>query len=251
MDSPTNQGLGSIFASLTPIPRPPPTRLSQTVFRATLIQGVVRDSFPLTFGEGEGMKQVFSLVNPLAKLPSHQTMRRDLDKLYGILSDRVTHVMKVRQFSLIYCLPRSNIVVLHTIHQLQTARVSVTSDAWSSKSSVYSLAGVVVTFIDKHWNLQELVLDVVHLAADHSGKMMGHKIFQSLARRSAAQRLIASVSDNASNNRTMNLEIARRAKSAEGYDLNVQNMTITCVCHAMHLICRYDTQLDCSSNLLH
>ncbi|KAG8678372.1 hypothetical protein FRC08_017830 [Ceratobasidium sp. 394] len=59
------QSLGAIFASETPYLPPPPTILSPTIFRSYLIQGVVRDTFPLTFGEGEGMVQVFKLVNPL------------------------------------------------------------------------------------------------------------------------------------------------------------------------------------------
>lgn len=88
--------LGAHFASQDPNPAPPPTILSSTLFRSTLIQGITRDSFSLTFGEGEGMKQVFLLVNSLVKLPSHQTLRRDLDKLYAILLGRVILVMQVR-----------------------------------------------------------------------------------------------------------------------------------------------------------
>ncbi|CAE6447930.1 unnamed protein product [Rhizoctonia solani] len=163
------QSLGAMFAAEDPAPLPPPNSLSKTVFRSTLIQGVVRDTFALTFGEGEGMKIVFALVNPLVKLPSHQTMARDLLKLYAVLSDRFCHVMKV-----------------------QNSRISITSDAWSSKNSIYSIAGVFVTFIDQHWNLQELVTDVIHLNAEHSGAMMGQKIFQSLRHRNAASNLIAS-----------------------------------------------------------
>lgn len=94
-NTPAAQSLGAIFASETPIPQPPTTILPPTLFRSTLIQGVVRDTFPLTFGEGEGMKQVFLLVNPLVKLPSHQTMQRDLYALFEILSHRVTWVITV------------------------------------------------------------------------------------------------------------------------------------------------------------
>ncbi|KAG9080198.1 hypothetical protein FS749_008088 [Ceratobasidium sp. UAMH 11750] len=198
--------LGARFASETPIPPPPPTALSNRVFWSTLIQGVVRDNFAMTFGEGEGMKQVFRLVNPLVVLPSHQTMHRYLDGLYGVLSNRLAQVM-----------------------QEETSRVSMTSDAWSSKSSVYSLAGVVGTFIDKHWNLQEVVLDIVHLDADHAGAAMGQKVFWSLKRRNAARNLIASVTDNGSNNRTMNEEIVSRAGRELGRTMNEENMSIICV----------------------
>ncbi|CUA67966.1 Putative AC9 transposase [Zea mays] [Rhizoctonia solani] len=208
------QSLGAMFTPDHPIPPPPPDVLTATVFRSTLIQGVVYDSYPLTFGEGQGMRQVFRLTNPLVTLPSHQTMARDLGKLYFILSHRFQLVMKA-----------------------QTSRLSVTSDAWSSKNSVYSIAGVVITFIDRFWNLQEIVTDIVHLDADHGGAMMGQKIFQALLHRKSVLNLIASTSDNASNNRTMNYELARRIGSISNHTLDPQNMMVTCMCHTMHLIC--------------
>ncbi|KAG8786211.1 hypothetical protein FRC12_016802 [Ceratobasidium sp. 428] len=67
--------LGVMFASETPVPPPPPTALSKSIFRSTLIRGMVQDTLPLTFGEGEGMKMVFQLVNPLVSLPTHHTSR--------------------------------------------------------------------------------------------------------------------------------------------------------------------------------
>ncbi len=69
--------------------------LRTSTFRSRLIQGVIRDNYPLTFGEGPGMISVFDLVNPHITLPSHQTMRRDLDDLFDILSKRLRKVMKV------------------------------------------------------------------------------------------------------------------------------------------------------------
>jgi hypothetical protein len=85
--------------------------------------------------------------------------------------------------------------------------------------------------------MQELVLDVVHLDADHRGASMGRKLFKSLDHMKAAGNIIASVTDNASNNRTMNTELAARAKARLGMSLQVDNMSVTCLCHALHLIC--------------
>ncbi|CAE6424538.1 unnamed protein product, partial [Rhizoctonia solani] len=207
------QSLGALFEAIVPIPPPSPGILPDTLFRSALVQGVVHDTLPLTFGEGEVMRYVFKLVNPLVDLPSHQTMRRDLSELFKILSGRVSHVI-----------------------QNQRARLAVTSDAWSSKSSIYSIAGVFITFIDKFWNLQDLVVDVVHLAADHRGTAMGQKIFNALRQKNATNNLIASITDNASNNETMNQEIAWQTQLKSTYKLHSQNMSVTCICHAIHLI---------------
>lgn len=93
--NPSQQSLGAMFQTSTPVPKPPPTAISKSIFCSALIQGVIQDNFPLTFGEGEGMKLVFLLVNPTLSLPSHQTMRLDLDKLYVILLIRVKTLMMV------------------------------------------------------------------------------------------------------------------------------------------------------------
>lgn len=121
--------------------------------------------------------------------------------------------------------------------QAQTSRLAISSDAWTSRSFAYSLAGVIITFIDCDWNTQELVLDVVHLDADHSGAGMGRKLFKSLDDVNAAGNIIASITDNASNNHTMNIELSKRIKSKLKVDLKVDNMSVTCLCHALHLIC--------------
>ncbi|CUA72929.1 Zinc finger BED domain-containing protein 4 [Homo sapiens] [Rhizoctonia solani] len=210
--TPAQESLGKMFQSNKP--RMTPATITPSVFRSTLIQGIVRDNYPLTFGEGEGMRQVFGLVSPELSLPVHSTMRKDLAKLYKVLSARVRQVLNA-----------------------QKSRFAITSDAWTSKSFVYSLGGVVVTFIDKSWNTQEFVLDIVHLDADHTGAGMGRRIFGSLDHMNAARNIIASVTHNASNNRTMNAELSAQLTKKYGYQLNADLMSITCLCHALHLVC--------------
>ncbi|KAG8786210.1 hypothetical protein FRC12_016801 [Ceratobasidium sp. 428] len=66
---------------------------------------------------------------------------------------------------------------------------------------------------------------------------MGKKIFQSLQHRHAAQNLIASMTDNGSNNRTMNRQIYKQIRGQPGNRLSERNMSILCACHAWHLTC--------------
>jgi hypothetical protein len=92
--TPAQVSLGAMFKLCAPVPKPP-TALTPSTFRSTLIQGVIRDNYPLTFGEGAGMKQVFSLLNSVVELPSHQTLRRDLDQLSDVLIARVQQLLMV------------------------------------------------------------------------------------------------------------------------------------------------------------
>ncbi|EUC60715.1 Zf(Bed)-4 protein, putative [Rhizoctonia solani AG-3 Rhs1AP] len=224
--TPAQASVASVFRSSPRALVQQPVAISNSLFRSTLIQGVVRDNYPLTFGEGRGMQQVFALTSPHFKLPSHQTMRTDLDKLYDILKGRVLHLLKS-----------------------QDSRVVVTSDAWTSKTFAYSLGGVVITFIDKHWNYQEFVLDVVHLDADHTGVGMGQRLFKSLDCMGAAANVIASVTDNASNNQTMNAELSKRIREKYEISLRVDNMSVhACACIASYMRAIF-TQLKAMDSL--
>ncbi|EUC56482.1 hypothetical protein RSOL_180190, partial [Rhizoctonia solani AG-3 Rhs1AP] len=53
----------------------------------------------------------------------------------------------------------------------------------------------------------------------------------------AARSIIASVTDNASNNRTMNNELSTWLSKKYRYHLNVDHMSVICLCHALHLVC--------------
>ncbi|KAG8707835.1 hypothetical protein FRC09_001583 [Ceratobasidium sp. 395] len=209
-DVPT--GLGALFATPDAITAPETKSLAyhKSRFRSRLIQTVIHDNYPLTFGEGLGMISLFNLVNPDIELPSHQTMRRDLDKLYGALSKRAYEVMKRQQ-----------------------SRVSISADAWSSKNSIYSLAGLVTSFIDDSWHIHHLPIDLIHLDAEHDGASMGKRVFKSARRRGIGSNLIASVTDNASNNSTMNAAIAKQYDDEFGLDLNVKNIASLSELHAM------------------
>ncbi|KAB5587401.1 hypothetical protein CTheo_9161 [Ceratobasidium theobromae] len=85
--------------------------------------------------------------------------------------------------------------------------------------------------------MQEFLLDIAHLDADHSGAGMGQKVFKSLDYMGAARNVIASVTDNASNNQTLNTELSAQLSKKYGYQLNINQMSIVCLCHALHLIC--------------
>ncbi|KAG9126682.1 hypothetical protein FRC07_002411 [Ceratobasidium sp. 392] len=203
-------------------------------FRSNLIQGVIHDNYPLTFGEGQGMIGLFGFVSPDLTLPVHLTMRRDLDKLHGLLSWRVKKVVEAS--GLIFYPNNAHIYLLFTL-KTQTSLVAISSDAWSSKSSVYSLAGIVVSFIDSTWSLYHLPIDVVNLNAEHSGISMGKRVFETIQHHGVGANIIASVTDNAFNNRTMNAEIIRRYEDKFGNDLHIDNISVGCVAHAIHLVC--------------
>ena len=58
--------------------------------------------------------------------------------------------------------------------QSNSSKITIASDLWTSKNSVYAFAGTVAFWIDDEWNLNKCVLELLPLSGDHSGKASGN-----------------------------------------------------------------------------
>jgi hypothetical protein len=72
---------------------------------------------------------------------------------------------------------------------LNTSKIAIASDLWTSKNSVYVFASVVIFWIDDNWELRECVLELLPLSGDHSGKASGKLIFKALRQRGIDSKL--------------------------------------------------------------
>ncbi|CUA67902.1 Zinc finger BED domain-containing protein DAYSLEEPER [Rhizoctonia solani] len=191
----------------------PAIPLNQREFNSSLAKAVVRDNHAMTFGEGDSMIEFFQSILPNIRLPVHQTLQRHLYRLFDILANKV----------------RDNFKAIE--------RHAISTDAWTSKNSVYSLAGVIIFFIDNNWHLNELVVDVINLDAEHSGSFMGKLVYSALKAKGAARQTIACVTDNASTNSVMNETLATQIRKHENTHAHGKNISFTCIAHAIHLVC--------------
>lgn len=69
--------------------------LTRQEFNGALAKAVVQDNHAMTLGEGDGMAEFFQLILPGVRLPSHQTLRRHLDRLYEGLNKQIKLSLKV------------------------------------------------------------------------------------------------------------------------------------------------------------
>jgi hypothetical protein len=70
-------------------------------FREHLVKGLIEDDLPYSLGEKPGMQKLFRYVLPRGiSSPSHQTVRRDLDKLYDKVNEKVNQKLQVRSCSM-------------------------------------------------------------------------------------------------------------------------------------------------------
>ena len=77
----------------------PEKTVTQRGFREHLMKGIIQDDLPYSLGEKPVMQKLLHYLLPCGfTIPSHQTVRRDLDKLYSILNNKLNTIMKVCSF---------------------------------------------------------------------------------------------------------------------------------------------------------
>jgi hypothetical protein len=75
----------------------PAKQLTRKAWRESLVKGIVEDDLPYSLVEKRGMRQMFTLILPTGyPLPSHQTVRRDIDRLYEGMNKKVNATLQVR-----------------------------------------------------------------------------------------------------------------------------------------------------------
>ena len=82
------------------------------------------------------------------------------------------------------CVALANLAI-----QSNSSKITIASDLWTSKNSVYAFAGTVAFWIHDDWNINECVLELLSLSGDHSGKASGKLIFKALHRRGIETKL--------------------------------------------------------------
>jgi len=78
----------------------PEKKVTRKGFREFMVKGIVEDDLPYSLGEKGGMSKLFEYVLPRGfAIPSHQTVRHDLDILYEKLNTKVNTQLKVSTFT--------------------------------------------------------------------------------------------------------------------------------------------------------
>ena len=232
----------------------PAKSVTKRGFREKWVMGIIEDDSPYSLGEKSGMKKVLDYILPKGlTVPSHQTVRRDLDVLYDKLDSKVNTELQV-------CIPVALLQYTRKLIAIKSnsSKIAIASDLWTSKNSVYAFAGTVAFWIDNNWELRETALELLPLSGDHSGKASGKLIFKALKRRGIERKLstfvqvtchhceqitykefsVANGADNASSNGPLNETLSKYLRKVSGVHIDPRNMQVGCGGHVLNISCQ-------------
>src|SRR5262249_13251494 len=150
------------------------------------------------------------LLNPSTKVPSADTIRRDIDKRFGDEKGRVRAML-----------------------QDAPGFLSFSMDGWTSPN-MRAFLGITVHWIDTDWQMRNLLMDMAPLSGSHTGENM-YATFQTACDDFGVMaKLLAITTDSASNNDTLaaHLEAACQLQHIP-FDRN--SMHVRCIAHIIHL----------------
>ncbi|EUC59808.1 transmembrane protein, putative, partial [Rhizoctonia solani AG-3 Rhs1AP] len=115
--------------------------------------------------------------------------------------------------------------------------MTIACDAWTSSNRIAFLA-IVGSWITMDWNLEETLLDFVELQGAHDGQNMASAVSSVIAELGVANKLVALVSNNASNNGTLvhHLE-TELEQTSDRFPMRWDSTKghIQCLSHVIHL----------------
>lgn len=166
----------------------------------SLVKYIAVDMLPLSHAEGPGFIQFVKALIPEYIIPSKTVIKSRLEVLYE--SVRNDLLATYRHFP----------------------DVSITTDAWSSRSS-NSFVTITVHAIDDLRNLRSLTLDTLEMTESHSAENIYNHLCNALSEWNIAEKTIAVVHDNAPN-----MVAAMRESSTA--DIKI-GQSFRCFCHSL------------------
>ena len=153
--------------------------------RELLVKLIVSQDLPFTFTESQEFNDYVHSLRPEVKIYSGDTNRSDIDKLFEKEKEKV----KTRLLN-------------------APGKMSFTLDCWTS-SSCLPFMGITCHFIDRMWNLNEIVIGFKLLEGPHTGSNLAD-VFEQTMTEFSIDKAFAITSDSASNNHTLSKELEKK-----------------------------------------
>ncbi|KAL7135289.1 hypothetical protein ABFS83_11G083600 [Erythranthe nasuta] len=184
----------------------------QYVFREKVAKATIRDNYPFNFVEHEGIREVFSYLNPKAQHLSRNNSKSDVLMIYEREKEKLREML-----------------------ESVCSRMCLTSDLWSSIVSNGYMA-VTAHYIDNNWVLQKGLLIFRHLPPPHDGQSVGEKLISFLQEWGIERKIFTLTFDNASYDNGVIDLLKNHLRLKNSLVCNGEFMHVKCGAHILNLV---------------
>ncbi|KAG8377763.1 hypothetical protein BUALT_Bualt08G0067200 [Buddleja alternifolia] len=148
----------------------------QSIFREKVAKAMIKHNYPFKFVEHEGIRDVFSYLNPRVQHVSRNTAKSDVLRIYEMEKEKIKEILAST-----------------------SSRICLTSDLWSSLVSNGYMA-ITAHYVDNNWVLQKKLLIFRHLPPPHGGQNVGERLITFLQEWGIERKIFTITLDNAKYN---------------------------------------------------
>ena len=136
---------------------------------------IISDQQPFNVVENANFQDLVFALNPRYKLPTRQAVSKQIEEIFKEQKN----------------------IIRNTLFLLKQ-KMSLTTDAWTACTNQAYLS-VTLHWIDKDWNMQHILLDIIPIHENHTGLALAKNFLTTLKEYGIESKILAVTSDNAAN----------------------------------------------------
>ncbi|KAH7663375.1 Tam3-transposase (Ac family) protein [Dioscorea alata] len=145
-----------------------------------LAQAIIMHEYPLSIVDHLGFKKYSFALQPLFKVPSRNTMKKEIFKMYDVEKTVALKLMDTNE-----------------------GRVAITTDMWTASNQKKGYMAITAHYIDHSWNLQSRILRFIYVPTPHTSERLSTVLVGCLLDWNIDGKLSTITLDNCSTNDSM------------------------------------------------
>lgn len=138
---------------------------------------LVLHEYPLSIVDHVGFRRFVSALQPLFKMVTRNTIRKDILESYKAESKKAIEYMAGNK-----------------------SRVAITTDLWTADNQKKGYMSITGHFIDESWKLRSIIMRFIYVPAPHTAEVIAEELHASLVVWNLDEKLSTVTVDNCSSN---------------------------------------------------
>ncbi|CAA0825803.1 Unknown protein [Striga hermonthica] len=184
------------------------------VARRELAGMIILHEYPLSMVDHTGFRRFVSALQPLFKMVTRNTIRKDIMDAYMEEKKKAQEYMVGTK-----------------------SRVAITTDMWTSENQKRGYMAVTAHFIDDSWTLRSIIMRFIYVPFPHTADIISDKLYDAFVEWNVDEKISTVTMDNCSTNDAV-IPVLINKISSDKLMLNGQILHMRCCAHILNLIVR-------------
>ncbi|CAN6319333.1 unnamed protein product [Urochloa humidicola] len=182
------------------------------IARKELAAMIILHEYPLSMVDHIGFRRFVSALQPLFRIGTRNTIRKDIMDAYQEERKRAISYMAATK-----------------------SRVAITTDLWTSENQKRGYMAITAHFIDDSWTLRNIIMRFIYVPAPHTAEVICDELYEALVEWNLDEKISTVTLDNCSANDKVIPELVKKITKPKMM-LEGKLLHMRCAAHILNLI---------------